>query len=1112
MSPVRPAATELRSRVRDVGAYLSRRVWTAFAFWLGSAVAAALVVVWFAVGADGWRSGSDLPALVDAGLLTLGAGSAAWLALRIRRWLSGPGLSEALEESLELRAGELRGALELGDGVGPHCSPSLAEMASRRMVAALEDRSRDELVGKLGSRVRLWAKRGIVCAGFVVGLLCALTIYEPVRTAAAWAPLTNPISMLRDPELEPVTIEPGDFEVERGASLSVVVSAPGRTGALEVFWQEEGDIARSAVLIPDSDGRAEHRFSEIAAPIRYRARASDGSESESYLIVPVDPLFVNQVSIAIDYPPHTGLEAEEVAADVGELVVPAGTRFSFDGRGSRAFGRAELVDSGGSTAVELSIDGSGLSGTWRPSATGTYSWALTDESGTDAALTPPPLTITLLPDQPPQVDIPVPGRDTVVSPDLRQLLVIDAADDYGLDRLELIAYRVTALGERTEPVVTAVSAEGLRAARAQPVLDLRSWSLMPNDTVRYRARVVDRSPAAQIAESREYVLVMPGSAEIHRTAEEMIAEAGEDLGEIAEEAAAEARKNRNAARRSEADTGEFDDREALRQSLEDQERIADEIEALREDLVDLEELISETGSGDPELDAELEELQDFLRELMRSGDLQQRMDEVAETLSAEDVSSAAEELESLAEEQEALRDRLMETVERFRRAAVDQDFRATREEAAELARLQEALADAMREGDRPEARAEQQAELAGRATDLEARLERLAESLAEIEEERAGERVRGAGEALESAQERMDAAERAARKSETEEAAAQAEKAREELEELVRELSGAQEEMADMSGARVQEALTVAADDALALARRQSDLRQEMIGAGPDRIAGMRVNEAGVLEGVDNLARNLQFASQGTILPGTGVWEQLGLAIDAIRRTLVTMEVRRGGAQQPQVAAEGAVNELNQFALVAQLLAKQLGESGSSSQEMADQLEDLAQRQGEMMNQAAELMPLELGEEAMAQQMRKMAQGQEAISDDLGELADAPSASEALGDLDRLSEEAAQIAEMLARADRLTAEVSRRQERLFHRLLDAGRSLEREEYSEERESEEPEEYERGTVNPLSADQMGLARFPGPSADELSALPPALRALVLGYFERLNRGGGGEPDR
>jgi hypothetical protein len=113
-----------------------------------------------------------------------------------------------------------------------------------------------------------------------------------------------------------------------------------------------------------------------------------------------------------------------------------------------------------------------------------------------------------------------------------------------------------------------------------------------------------------------------------------------------------------------------------------------------------------------------------------------------------------------------------------------------------------------------------------------------------------------------------------------------------------------------------------------------------------------------------------------------------------------------------------------------------------------------------------------------------------------------------LGDLDEFAEEAELLAQQLAQG-RLTPEIVRDQEKLFHRLLDAGRSLEREEPTEERESESASAFERGDVVPLSELQLGAMRYELPDGDQLRRLSPALRQLVLEYFDRLNRGGSGD---
>jgi hypothetical protein len=103
-------------------------------------------------------------------------------------------------------------------------------------------------------------------------------------------------------------------------------------------------------------------------------------------------------------------------------------------------------------------------------------------------------------------------------------------------------------------------------------------------------------------------------------------------------------------------------------------------------------------------------------------------------------------------------------------------------------------------------------------------------------------------------------------------------------------------------------------------------------------------------------------------------------------------------------------------------------------------------------------------------------------------------------------------AERLADEGRLDATTLARQERLLDRLLSAGRTLEREGDTEEREGTPAGPVERSAVDPLSRALLTGLAVPLPTAAELESLSPGERRMVLEYFERMNRrrAGGGDP--
>lgn len=1104
-----PAAGQLSSTVAAVRAHLRRRAARALALWIGAGVTLVLAGAWLAAGENGWRQGSNIPLALDLLLVAWVALGVASFRSRARRWFGDVPLASSMERAAGLEKGLVRGALELVRTLPAGVSGALAERAVAGTAAGLSGRTPPELAGELGRSVALWTRRGMIVATISVITLVALGVARPDRAANAWAGVSSPIRTMLDPGLAPIRVTPGSVEVMRGTDVRVEVDAQGRL-EVALAWQSAGDVARTARL-ELVGGRAVYVFEAVTAATEYRVEAADGARSDVYHIVPIDPLFVSELVVAVEYPPHTGLEPDEYRGDPPPLRLPSGSRLTFEGLTSRPLSSAALVDSTGARALELDVEGLGFEGAWTPTRSGAYPWLFLDGAGVPAEMAPEPLDILMVADSAPSVAILLPGQDTVLPLSLRQPLVIDARDDYGLTRFELVAYRVTALGERQEPVVQGLDLGGVRAALARPGLDLSSWGLVPGDTVRYFARAVDNHPGAQVGVSREYVLRMPDVVELRREAEATLASVAERLEEMRAQAARQAEANADraaqaAAQQSQQQGGDpqagFEQREALRRALDEQTALLAQVDSLAGNVDALQQAMEQAGQADPALQADLDQLQQLLQELA-DAELLERMDELSEAMRNEDRSAGTQALDQLSQQQDAFRQRLEEALEAFQRAAVQQDFRATTSQAEQLARQERALADALREDDAPELRADQQAALADRAEELEARMDSLAAALQEIGEQRAASGVQEARQQAADARQRMEQAERQAQQGDAQSAGAQAQQAAEQMQRAASQMQQAQDAMAEQTQAAAQAALQQAADDALSLARRQDALRDRMQDASADQLSEMRGDQQSLLRGLQNLANNLQAGTQATG-GDPALSAQLGRAMDAMQGAIESMEARNPSGAQAASRAEQALGNLNQLALMAMASADEAGSlgAGQSGQDVAEQIGQLAQRQGDLLAQTGQLPPMRLGEQAMAQQLSDISQQQGSVARDIENVSSTPGANDALGDLEQLAREAEMLADQLAQG-RLTPEIVQRQERLFHRLLDAGRSLEREEFSEERESETPGVFDRADVVPLTAEQLGIMPYQLPEGGELRRLSPAVRQLVLEYFERLN---------
>jgi hypothetical protein len=338
-------SVRLAERVSGVRDHLRRRALLAVTPWVLTGIALLLILAWGTVGGEGWRQGSNVPALLDALMLLWIASGLVLVWTGVRRWFGEVPLASAIERAAGLEAGTVRGSLELSRGIPEGVSGPLAERAVQSTANGLGTRRTSDLAGDLGRTVHLWTRRGLIAASVSFTALVALGLATPERAAHVWAGVSSPIRTMVDPVLPPLVVTPGDIEVLRGSDVSVRVVAEGRT-ELAIAWQAAGDVARSQ-LLNVQEGRAAHVFEAVQAAIEYRVDLPDGSGTRTYTIVPIDPLFVSDLVIEVTYPPHTGIAPDEFRGDAPPLRLPVGTLLDIRGSASRPLSDVALLDSAG---------------------------------------------------------------------------------------------------------------------------------------------------------------------------------------------------------------------------------------------------------------------------------------------------------------------------------------------------------------------------------------------------------------------------------------------------------------------------------------------------------------------------------------------------------------------------------------------------------------------------------------------------------------------------------------------------------------------------------------------------------------------------------------------
>jgi hypothetical protein len=605
-----------------------------------------------------------------------------------------------------------------------------------------------------------------------------------------------------------------------------------------------------------------------------------------------------------------------------------------------------------------------------------------------------------------------------------------------------------------------------------------------------------------------------------------------------------------------------------RQLAEEHEEARAQVAELRTRLDAVKAALAEAGLRDPALERRLDRLQDLYADVSGE-DAARPIEALRDAADALDPRALAEALERLSAMQEEVRRRLEESLSQLERAGLEQELNAAAREAEEIAAEQELLAAAMRRelggepgsagegdeadpsrttgdaGDRAEEgasagggdpssgeegsedregagsqagsgeeRAAQQEELARRAQSLNDLLNALQQQLLQTGDPEAAGQAGAAREQGQAGQSSMEQAAEQARGGQGEEAAESGESAAESMSAAAKSLDEARGGMGESGARAVQEAVQQATQDALRLAEREEALRERMEQAGAGsgapgsqsgELQAMQSEQAAVRQGLEQLGRNLAEADRQAGMLDRQLGQALARAMLALDQTQEGLA--RGGAL-PVREASRAVDALNQLALsLLESDARMGGARGGDAEEATRRLAELAGEQGALNAQGGAFAPLDLPPSLEGERTAQMAESQRGIARRIGDLSSLLGGREDVsGQVSLLSQEAESIARTLE-GGRLTPETRARQERLFHRLLDAGRTLERDEFTEERVGEAAlaaQSPPPPMIDPALLE--AIERFPAPTSDQLRGLPPAYQRLVVEYFQRLNGGG------
>ncbi len=1012
-------------------------------------------------------------------------------ALSHGRLKAGP-LARHLEEIGAWRRGTLTALL---DQPAPGTSSALLDLADRAQADEIARRGSSALE-PIARPVRLLTLAGLGC--LLLGTL-AFTSAGPVHgtAAALWHP-----RKAWEATIAPLQLRASRAEVDRGQPVQLHVQASGRKAA--TLWiRSPGESWRPIGVRLDSLGRATVSTPPLISDLY--ARLTSGSRSSDTVSVRVRlPIFLGSLNVMAKYPAYLGLENEPVPITGDTLILPAGTRLEAKGEVTAPLASAAWLL--GERRYDLEVSQTGFEGTFTPASSGEYRLQLSTRTGAAIAGDSVRLPVRLVVDSAPVVEIPVPGGDTLAPLSLKVPLVIDVRDDHSVTAVSLESRRISRFG-----VVDSTRRESVPLPPERPDrailtfnLDLNRRGLLPGDTVRYSAVAVDNAPRAHRGRSQEYVLRLPTMSEV-RAAQRQASEAvagqldsvlgaarrlerqTDDLARERPRAAGPGQRNDEALSYQEAQRAQG--------AAKSQEQLVRQAEALKQSLDALRRSAEAAGLNDSSWQRQLAEIRDQLDRAI-SPELREKLAALQQALRDLDPVRAKEALERLAEVQKELRETLERSRDLFQRAALEGDLASLTQESRELAREQRQW------NQRAEARdsarsARTEKELAGRADSLSSALKRLAEHLAEAK----SEPLQTPANQAKTAASAMHQAASSAAQGRRSTAKQQGEEASRALDPIGDQLQRRRQELQQAWRREVIDAMDQALAETSRLAERQlsvqQDLREGEFGAST------RAEQAAIEEGVKRVLEQMKQAGGKNALVSAQIAAALGAAQLQMRQAREAISSAAPNTREAAEQAGGAVDELN--AAAHQLIRTRDDVSGSQSgsglAEALERMAQLAQQQGGLGRQGAGLLPM-AGRGAFQDQLQQLAAKQRALAQELEKLRGQGNISGA----GQMADEARELSRRLE-AGRLDRQIVERQERLFRRMLDAGRTLQGREEDERKERQSTTATEDSVHLPPALQarlQTDDNRLRVPTWEELQELSPEERRLVVDYFRRLSQ--------
>lgn len=1069
---------------------------------------------------------SILPVWAKLSLLALLVGL--FFALTFRRILAPlrGGAVESIAAALEKSFGELKGRLvaavqfnQDSNSLPAGTSPELVDLTARQTLEIAADL-------ELGNALdhSLW-RRTIRPAAAAAVVFALTLVFAPGYFSHAWEVYSQPLSVVAPPLGYQLSSTPGVSKAIKYRDLELAGHLSGVDFPREAEihyrfsggrWQAEKFDLRKFQLHPmeNYDSLAfRARLREVKRSLEYYVTAG-ARQTEVRAIEIVDLPRITDIDVSIVAPSYTGLPPAQLEDNSGSFAAIVGSRARILAESNSPLVSSEIRFDDESV-ITLSQSGVTLSADITVNEDRAYHFYLVDSLGEK---NPDPIDyyITAIEDRIPEVTVVTPGADVDIDESMLLPLKAQISDDFGFSSLAL-KYTVTSGSRESDETVMVIHYSDNITTEGEIAFtwDLEKVDIQPGDFITYYFEVYDNDEISgpKKGVSRVYQARLP-------SVDEMIAELDKESEERIDATERILRQERDLNERLKDTQRKLDEmRDQNKKPDWQKQRTLEELSQQHQELTkQIDKLAEEMNRSLQERQSSALMNQEMLEKLKRIQELfeevatdemreaQKKLDEALKEMDREKLDDAMEDFEL---SQEEMLDRLERTLELLKQLQIEQKINAMTEAAKEL------LDKQVENNEETEgAQEEELAELAPEEDKVTEGLEKLKEQAKELKEMLDDSEKQSTPEAQEFADivEKNDAGENTEEMSDQlkqgqkSEASKSGEKAEQKLKSMLDQMRQQQQAMSGQQSSQMNAALRRAIEDATYLSREQEGLLNESSSLNPRSTAlrDLAQEQSGLKESVAGFGDRLVRLSQKNPFLSSELRTLVSDALYQIDESVESLHETRGAPAQ--TSQRDAMKSLNDIALklLESMEQQQQCNKGGSCDKAGQRMESLGEKQSKLNRDTKRQMnnhgPSDPGN---AERLRELAGEQEAIRRSLQDLQrELGNRDEILGDLDAIQREMKKVIEEMSNGE-AGPETSERQLRIYSRLLESTKALNRRDFTQERQARVGEDFFRS-----SPPGFGSEDDDRPFEDRLQeflkeGFPPEYEEQVRNYFKALN---------